>query len=67
MLICWVSPDGGEEEDGHLADPGERVDEADGYWKKEEAFFRGSTVSLGDRFSSGTVTDQGLPPVHYPT
>lgn len=31
--------------------------ESDSYWKRKEAFTRGSTVSLamGERFSSGTV------------
>lgn len=28
--------------------------EPDSYWKKKEAFLRGSTVSLGEKFSSGT-------------
>ncbi|CAM9326308.1 unnamed protein product [Lampetra planeri] len=29
--------------------------EADSYWKRKEAFFRGSTVSMGEKFSSEIV------------
>ncbi|XP_069387703.1 SH3 domain and tetratricopeptide repeat-containing protein 2 isoform X1 [Paralichthys olivaceus] len=43
---------GGEEEDGVVVESGEGEVEPDSYWKKKEAFFRGSTVSLGDKFSS---------------
>lgn len=43
----------GEEEDGPTVESGEGEAEADSYWKKKEAFLRGSTVSLGEKFSSG--------------
>ncbi|XP_074504260.1 SH3 domain and tetratricopeptide repeat-containing protein 2 isoform X2 [Sebastes fasciatus] len=39
----------GEEEDGPVLESGEGDDS---YWKKKEAFFRGSTMSLGEKFSS---------------
>ncbi|XP_044062330.1 SH3 domain and tetratricopeptide repeat-containing protein 2 isoform X2 [Siniperca chuatsi] len=41
----------GEEEDGPVVESGEGGVEPDSYWKKKEAFFRGSTVSLGEKFS----------------
>ncbi|XP_068615260.1 LOW QUALITY PROTEIN: SH3 domain and tetratricopeptide repeat-containing protein 2-like [Brachionichthys hirsutus] len=44
----------GEEEDGPVMESGEV--EPDSYWKKrKQAFLRGSTVSLGDKFSSEIV------------
>ncbi|AWP12368.1 putative SH3 domain and tetratricopeptide repeat-containing protein 2 [Scophthalmus maximus] len=43
---------GGEEEGGPLGESVEGEVEPDSYWKKKEAFFRRSTVSLGDKFSS---------------
>ncbi|XP_034070856.1 SH3 domain and tetratricopeptide repeat-containing protein 2 isoform X2 [Gymnodraco acuticeps] len=42
----------GEKEDGPMVESGEGAGEPDSYWKKKEAFFRGSTVSLGEKFSS---------------
>ncbi|GLD61986.1 SH3 domain and tetratricopeptide repeat-containing protein 2 isoform X2 [Lates japonicus] len=45
----------GEEEDGPVAESGEGGVEPDSYWKRKEAFFRGSTVSLGEKFSSEIV------------
>ncbi|XP_024139630.1 SH3 domain and tetratricopeptide repeat-containing protein 2 isoform X2 [Oryzias melastigma] len=45
----------GEEKDGPVGEPGERSAERDNYWKKKEAFLRGSTVSIGDKFSSEIV------------
>lgn len=38
---------------------GEGGVESESYWKRKEAFVRGSTVSLGvgDKFSSGTYND----------
>ncbi|XP_055368428.1 SH3 domain and tetratricopeptide repeat-containing protein 2 isoform X2 [Betta splendens] len=42
----------GEEEDGPAAESGDAGPEPDNYWKKKAAFLRGSTVSLGDKFSS---------------
>lgn len=45
----------GEEEDGGLVDSGEGGVEPDSYWKKKEAFLKGSTVSLGEKFSSEIV------------
>ncbi|XP_069552974.1 SH3 domain and tetratricopeptide repeat-containing protein 2 isoform X2 [Brachyistius frenatus] len=45
----------GEEEDGAAAESGESRGEPDSYWKKKEAFLRGSTVSLGEKFSSEIV------------
>uniref|UniRef100_A0A3P9LUX4 SH3 domain and tetratricopeptide repeats 2 n=2 Tax=Oryzias latipes TaxID=8090 RepID=A0A3P9LUX4_ORYLA len=45
----------GEEKDGPVVEPGERSAECDNYWKKKEAFLRGSTVSIGDKFSSEIV------------
>ncbi|XP_026213423.1 SH3 domain and tetratricopeptide repeat-containing protein 2 isoform X2 [Anabas testudineus] len=45
----------GEEEDGPVVESGEGGEEPDNYWKKKEAFLRGSTVSLGDKFSSEIV------------
>lgn len=48
----------GEEEDVAIVISGEGTVEPDSYWKKrKEAFLRGSTVSLGDKFSSGTICD----------
>uniref|UniRef100_A0A3Q1FQ31 SH3 domain and tetratricopeptide repeats 2 n=2 Tax=Acanthochromis polyacanthus TaxID=80966 RepID=A0A3Q1FQ31_9TELE len=44
-----------EEEDGPLVESGEGGVEADSYWKKKEAFLRGSNVSLGEKFSSEIV------------
>ncbi|XP_029966978.1 SH3 domain and tetratricopeptide repeat-containing protein 2-like isoform X1 [Salarias fasciatus] len=45
----------GEEEDGPLVESGEGGVEPDSYWKKKEAFLKGSTVSLGEKFSSEIV------------
>ncbi|XP_039872493.1 SH3 domain and tetratricopeptide repeat-containing protein 2 isoform X2 [Simochromis diagramma] len=46
----------GEEEDVAIVISGEGTVEPDSYWKKrKEAFLRGSTVSLGDKFSSEIV------------
>ncbi|XP_058506149.1 SH3 domain and tetratricopeptide repeat-containing protein 2 isoform X2 [Solea solea] len=45
----------GEDEDGPVVESDEGGVESDSYWKKKEAFFRGSTVSLGDKFSSEIV------------
>ncbi|KAI3351924.1 hypothetical protein L3Q82_020750 [Scortum barcoo] len=45
----------GEEEDGPVVNSGEGGVEPDSYWKSKEAFLRGSTVSLGDKFSSEIV------------
>ncbi|XP_029297799.1 SH3 domain and tetratricopeptide repeat-containing protein 2 isoform X2 [Cottoperca gobio] len=42
----------GEEEDGPVVQSGEGGVEPDSYWKKKEAFLRGSTVTLGEKFSS---------------
>lgn len=44
----------GEEGDGPVVESFEGDVEPDSYWKKKEAFLRGSTVSLGEKFSSGT-------------
>lgn len=44
----------GEEGDGPVVESFEGEVEPDSYWKKKEAFLRGSTVSLGEKFSSGT-------------
>ncbi|XP_015232677.1 PREDICTED: SH3 domain and tetratricopeptide repeat-containing protein 2-like [Cyprinodon variegatus] len=44
----------GEEEDGRIGDPGEE-EEHDNYWKKKEAFLRGSKISVGEKFSSEIV------------
>lgn len=44
----------GEEADGPVVESFEGEVEPDSYWKKKEAFLRGSTVSLGEKFSSGT-------------
>jgi len=56
-------PAAGEEDDGPAveageggAEPGKGGAEPDNYWKKKEAL-RGSTMSLGDKFSSGTFKD----------
>lgn len=38
-----------------MVESGEGGVELDSYWKKKEAFLRGSAVSLGDKFSSGTL------------
>ncbi|XP_070769579.1 SH3 domain and tetratricopeptide repeat-containing protein 2 [Enoplosus armatus] len=46
---------GGEEEDGPVVESGEGGVEPDSYWKKKEAFLKGSTVSLGEKFSSEIV------------
>ncbi|XP_051276509.1 SH3 domain and tetratricopeptide repeat-containing protein 2 isoform X3 [Dicentrarchus labrax] len=45
----------GEEEDGPVVDSGEGGVEPESYWRKKEAFLRGSTVSLGEKFSSEIV------------
>ncbi|KAM7389497.1 hypothetical protein PAMP_023473 [Pampus punctatissimus] len=45
----------GEEENGPVVESGEGGVEPDSYWKKKEAFCRGSTVSLGEKFSSEIV------------
>ncbi|XP_026185530.1 SH3 domain and tetratricopeptide repeat-containing protein 2 isoform X3 [Mastacembelus armatus] len=45
----------GEEVDGPVVESGEGGAEPDSYWKKKEAFLRGSTVSLGEKFSSEIV------------
>ncbi|XP_055080605.1 SH3 domain and tetratricopeptide repeat-containing protein 2 isoform X2 [Periophthalmus magnuspinnatus] len=42
----------GEDEGGALGESGEGGAESDSYWKKKEAFLRGSKVSLGEKFSS---------------
>ncbi|XP_034738755.1 SH3 domain and tetratricopeptide repeat-containing protein 2 [Etheostoma cragini] len=44
-----------EEEDGPVVESGEGGEEPDSYWKKKEAFLRGSTVTLGEKFSSEIV------------
>uniref|UniRef100_A0A8C9XGX8 SH3 domain and tetratricopeptide repeats 2 n=1 Tax=Sander lucioperca TaxID=283035 RepID=A0A8C9XGX8_SANLU len=44
-----------EEEDGPVVESGEGGVEPDSYWKKKEAFLRGSTVTLGEKFSSEIV------------
>lgn len=43
----------GEEEDSLVGEPGEGEAENGSYWKKKEAFLRGSIVSVGDKHSSG--------------
>lgn len=43
----------GEEEDGPVVESGDGGVEPDSYWKKKEVFLKGSTVSLGEKFSSG--------------
>ncbi|XP_023275096.1 SH3 domain and tetratricopeptide repeat-containing protein 2 isoform X3 [Seriola lalandi dorsalis] len=45
----------GEEEDGPVVESGEGGVEPDSYWKRKETFLRGSTVSLGEKFSSEIV------------
>ncbi|KAM9850355.1 SH3 domain and tetratricopeptide repeat-containing protein 2 [Aulostomus maculatus] len=45
----------GEEDEGPVVESGEGGTEPDSYWKRKEAFFRGSTVSLGEKFSSEIV------------
>ncbi|KAM9741402.1 SH3 domain and tetratricopeptide repeat-containing protein 2 isoform 2-T2 [Menidia menidia] len=45
----------GEEEEGPLGESGEGVVEHDSCWRKKEAFLRGSSVSLGEKFSSEIV------------
>lgn len=47
----------GEEEDGPTVESGEGEAETDSFWKKKEAFLRGSTVSLGEKISSGRVNN----------
>ncbi|KAM9377097.1 SH3 domain and tetratricopeptide repeat-containing protein 2 isoform 2-T2 [Pholidichthys leucotaenia] len=46
---------GADEEDGPLAESGEGGAGPDTYWKKKGAFLRGSTLSLGEKFSSEIV------------
>lgn len=41
-----------EEDDGPVVESCEAEMEPDSYWKKKEAFLRGSTVSLGEKFST---------------
>lgn len=57
MTLFLLSDAGEEEEDGPVVESGEGGVEPDSYWKKKEAFLRGSTVSLGEKFSSGTFND----------
>lgn len=57
FIVQWT----GEEEDSPIADPGEEEAENESYWKKKEAFLRGSIVSIGDKHSSGTPTHFPLP------
>ncbi|XP_041845472.1 SH3 domain and tetratricopeptide repeat-containing protein 2 isoform X2 [Melanotaenia boesemani] len=45
----------GEEEDGAVGESGDGGVEHDNYWKKKEAFLRGSMVSVGDKFSAEIV------------
>ncbi|KAK2849389.1 hypothetical protein Q5P01_009223 [Channa striata] len=45
----------GEEEDGPVVESHEGRVEPDNYWKKKEAFLRGSSVSLGEKFTSEIV------------
>lgn len=47
----------GEEEDGPTVESGEGEVETDNFWKKKETFLRGSTVSLGEKISSGRVNN----------
>lgn len=47
----------GEEEEGAVVESGEGGAEPDSYWKKKDAFLRGSSVSVGDKFSSGILND----------
>lgn len=54
FLTLFLLSGSGEEEDGPVVDSGEGEVEPDSYWRKKEAFLRGSTVSLGEKFSSGT-------------
>lgn len=63
-FIFFPSPGAGEEEDGPVVESGEGGAEPDSYWKRKEAFFRDSTVSLGDKFSSG-INDAACT-VHQP-
>lgn len=44
----------GEEGEGPVVESCEGETEPDSYWKKKEAFLRGSTMSLGEKFSTGT-------------
>lgn len=53
MIVLAPSGAGEEEEDGVLLESGEEGVESDSYWKRKEAFLRRSTVSLGEKFSSG--------------
>lgn len=46
----------GEREDGPLVESGEGGVEPDSYWKKKEAFLKGSSVSLGEKFSPGRLS-----------
>ncbi|XP_068570518.1 SH3 domain and tetratricopeptide repeat-containing protein 2 isoform X1 [Cebidichthys violaceus] len=46
-----MAQDAAEEDDGPVVESGEGGVEPDGYWKKKEAL-RGSTMSLGEKFSS---------------
>uniref|UniRef100_A0A3Q0S6B1 SH3 domain and tetratricopeptide repeats 2 n=1 Tax=Amphilophus citrinellus TaxID=61819 RepID=A0A3Q0S6B1_AMPCI len=55
FLTLFLLSGAGEEEDGAVVESGEGGVEPDSYWKKKEAFLRGSTVSLGDKFSSEIV------------
>ncbi|KAF3693690.1 SH3 domain and tetratricopeptide repeat-containing protein 2 [Channa argus] len=45
----------GEEEDSPVVESHEGGVEPDNYWMKKEAFLRGSTVSLGEKFTSEIV------------
>ncbi|XP_034037041.1 SH3 domain and tetratricopeptide repeat-containing protein 2 isoform X2 [Thalassophryne amazonica] len=50
-----IMTQGPGEEDGPLAESGDGEVEPDSYWKKKEAFLKGITVSLGEKFSSEIV------------
>lgn len=53
--FVFFVPSTGEEEDSLVGEPGQGEAENGSYWnKKKEAFLRGSSVSVGDKHSSGT-------------
>uniref|UniRef100_A0A8C6P194 Uncharacterized protein n=1 Tax=Nothobranchius furzeri TaxID=105023 RepID=A0A8C6P194_NOTFU len=52
LLDFLPFPQTGEEDDGLAGESGEGGTD-DNYWRKKEAFLRGSIVSVGDKHSSG--------------
>lgn len=53
VLNCGLPSGIGEEEDGPVVESGEGEPEPNNYWKRKEAFLKGSRMTLGEKCSSG--------------